>query len=107
MQLDLTWFALNILAIPLISAECKYIFNSTKYLITDSYNCLKANIIKINKCFKLWFRCLQAKAFNKSVNANINKQYKKEAAAKAIAKTDTLGDVNTQKAYRLESKKED
>ena len=78
MQLDFTRFALNILAIPLISAKCKWIFSSTKHLITNSYNYLKADIIKANKCLKSWFGRLEAKAFAKGVDLNIDEQYKED-----------------------------
>jgi len=67
------------LAIPLISAKCERIFSSAKHLVTDSRNRLKANIIEANKCLKSWFRRLEAKAFAKGINPNVNKQYKEEA----------------------------
>ena len=62
------------MAIPLISAKYKRVFSSAKYLITNSRNCLKADIIKVNKCLKLWFRRLEPGAFNKGNDSNINKQ---------------------------------
>ena len=62
------------LAILLISAKYKRVFSSAKHLITNSCNCLKADIIKANKCLKLWFGCLEPRAFNKGNNSNINKQ---------------------------------
>ena len=80
------------LAIPLISAECEYMFSSAKYLFTDPRNRLKADIIKANKCLKSWFRRPQVKAFKKGVNPNIDKQYKEEEAA-AKSETDTVGNT--------------
>ena len=62
------------LAILLISAKYKYIFSSAKHLITDSCNCLKADIIEANKCLKLWFGRLEPRAFNKGDNSNIDEQ---------------------------------
>ena len=85
-QPDLARFTLNMLAIPLMSAKCERVFSSAKYLITDFYNHLKANIIKVNKCLKSWFGRPQAKAFKLGVNPDVNKQYKEEAAAKAAIK---------------------
>src|SRR6266568_4523011 len=64
-QPDLARFALNILAIPLISAKCKCVFSFVKYLIINFYNCLKANIIEVNKCLKSWFGRLEPGAFDK------------------------------------------
>ena len=82
------------LAIPLISAKCERVFSSVKHLITDSYNCLKADIIKANECLKSWFRRLKAKAFQQGVNPNVDNLYKKEAAAKATTKAATKKDSN-------------
>ena len=63
LQLYLAHFILNILAIPLISVEYKRVFFLAKYLITNSQNCLKADIIKANKCLKSQFRCPILKLF--------------------------------------------
>src|SRR6266571_1430596 len=52
LQPKLARFAFDMLAIPFISAKCKQIFSSVKYFITDSYNRLKANIIKANEYLK-------------------------------------------------------
>ena len=62
------------LAILLISAECERVFSSAKYLITDSRNRLKADIIKANECLKLWFGCLEPGAFNKGNDSDIDEQ---------------------------------
>ena len=88
MQLDLARFALNILAILLINVECECVFSSTKYLITDSCNRLKADIIKANKCLKSWFGRLKPRAFDKGNNFDINKQEREEGeeAVKEIYK---------------------
>jgi len=67
------------LAILLISAKCKRIFSSAKYLVTNSRNRLKADIIEANECLKSWFGRPEAKAFAKGINPNINKQYEEEA----------------------------
>ena len=66
------------LAIPLISAKCERVFSSIKYLITNSCNCLKANIIKVNECLKSWFGRLEPRAFNKGDDSNIDEQEGKE-----------------------------
>ena len=73
-QPDLARFALDILAIPLMSAECKRVFSFAKYLITDSCNCLKADIIEVNECLKSWFRRLEPRAFDKGDDFDINEQ---------------------------------
>ena len=43
------------LAIPMMSAECKWVFSSTKHLITNARNHLNPDIIEANECFKAWF----------------------------------------------------
>jgi len=82
------------LAILLISAKCKKVFSFTKYLVTNAYNRLKANIIEANKCLKSWYRRLKPKAFEQSVNPNVDDLYKKEATAKAAAKAAAKKDSN-------------
>ncbi len=90
------------LAIPFISVKCEWVFSSVKHLIINSYNCLKANIIKVNKCLKSWYGHLEAKAFEQGVDPNVNDLYEEEAAAKAKAKAETTAkaaakkDSNTQ-----------
>ncbi len=96
-QPKLARFALNILAILFISSKCEWVFSSTKYLITDFYNRLKADIIKANKCLKSWYGCLEAKAFKQGVDPNINDLYKEEAAAKAKAKAEAVAEVAAKK----------
>ena len=85
------------LAIPLISTKCERVFNSIKYLVTNSRNCLKADIIEANKYLKSWYGRPKLNAFEQGVNPNINDLYKEElatktatkAAAKAAAKKDS------------------
>jgi len=55
LQPNLAWFALNMLAILLMSAECECVFSSAKHFITDPWNCLKADIFEANECLKSWF----------------------------------------------------
>ena len=76
------------LAIPLISAKCERVFSSTKHLITNSRNRLKADIIEVNKCLKSWYGRPEAKAFKQGVDPNVDDLYKEEAAAKAKAKAE-------------------
>lgn len=86
------------LAILLISVKYKRVFNSIKHLVTNSRNCLKANIIKANKCLKSWYGRPEAKAFKRGVNPNVNDLYKEEAKAKAKATAEAAAkkDSNTQ-----------
>ena len=63
LQPELARFALDMLAIPLISAKCERVFSSVKHLITDSRNRLKADIVEANECLKSWFGRPKAKAF--------------------------------------------
>jgi len=82
------------LDIPLISTKCERVFSSAKYLVTNSRNCLKANIIKANKCLKSWYGRPKPKAFKQGVNANVNNLYKEELTAKAAAKKDSNAQSN-------------
>lgn len=54
-QPDLARFALDMLAIPAMSAECERVFSSAKHLITDARNRLDPGIIEANECLKHWF----------------------------------------------------
>ena len=54
---DLARFALDMLAIPMMSAECERVFSSAKHLLTDDRNRLKPDIIEANECLKHWFGC--------------------------------------------------
>jgi len=54
-QPDLARFALDMLAIPAMSAECERVFSSAKHLITDARNRLNPDIIEANECLKHWF----------------------------------------------------
>lgn len=87
-QPDLARFALDMLAIPLMSAECERIFSSAKHLITDSRNRLKADIIEANECLRSWFGPPHAKAFAKGEDSD-DEQHEDTAAGKADAATAT------------------
>lgn len=54
-QPDLARFALDMLAIPMMSAECERVFSSAKHLLTDARNRLNPDIIEANECLKHWF----------------------------------------------------
>ena len=54
-QPDLARFALDMLAIPMMSAECERVFSSAKHLLTDARNRLNPDIIEANECLKYWF----------------------------------------------------
>ena len=78
------------------SAKYKRVFSFTKHLVINSHNRLKANTIKANKCLKSWYRCLKPKAFEQSVDPDIDDFYKEEAAVKAAAKAAAQKDSNAQ-----------
>jgi hypothetical protein len=54
-QPDLARFALDMLAIPMMSAECERVFSSAKHLLTDTRNRLNPDIIEANECLRHWF----------------------------------------------------
>ena len=84
------------LAIPLISTEYERVFSFVKHLVTDTRNCLKADIIKTNKCLKFWYRHLRPKAFEQSIDLDIDDLYKEELTAKAAVKAAAKKDSNAQ-----------
>ncbi|XP_073287672.1 uncharacterized protein [Primulina huaijiensis] len=51
-QPDLCQMALDLLAIPSMSAECERVFSATKILITDRRNRLKDDIIEACECLR-------------------------------------------------------
>ena len=54
-QPDLARFALDMLAIPMMSAECERVFSSARHLLTDARNRLNPDIIEANECLRHWF----------------------------------------------------
>jgi len=54
-QPDLARFALDMLSIPMMSAECERVFSSAKLLISDTRNRLSVDIIEANECLKAWY----------------------------------------------------
>lgn len=60
-QPDLAHFALDMLALPISSAECERIFSSAKLLITPSRSRLKSDIIEANECLRAWFAAEEEK----------------------------------------------
>src|SRR6266850_7931851 len=53
---SLSKMALDLLAIPAMSAECERIFSSTKILISDRRNRLKEDVIEANECVRYWIK---------------------------------------------------
>ena len=51
---NLTRIALDVLLIPLMSAECERIFSAAGYLINRRRSHLKENIIKASTCLRTW-----------------------------------------------------
>ena len=62
-------------------------------MVTNSCNCFKTDIIKY---LKFWYGRLKPKAFEQSINLNVNNLYKEEIAAKAAAKAAAKKDFNAQ-----------
>ena len=46
--------ALDLLSIPLMSAECKRVFSNAKTVITDQRACLKEDIIEASVILRQW-----------------------------------------------------
>jgi hypothetical protein len=51
----LSQMALDLLAIPAMSAECERVFSSAKKLITPARNGLQEDIIEASECLKAWW----------------------------------------------------
>jgi hypothetical protein len=45
---------LNIISIPVMSAECERVFSQGKLLITGQRNRLSADIIEATQCLRMW-----------------------------------------------------
>ena len=77
-----------------MSAKCERVFSSAKYLITNSRNRLKADIVEVNECLKSWYGRPKPKAFQWGVDPDVNDLYEEEAAVKAAAKAAAKKDSN-------------
>lgn len=53
---NLTSFALSILSIPAMEAECERVFSSAKLLIVDNRNSLDQAIIEAIECIRAWWK---------------------------------------------------
>jgi len=82
-QPDLARFALDMLAIPMMSSECERVFSSAKHLLTDARNRLSPDIIEANECLKHWFGLQKEESGQKSKVAA--KDQKAEASKEAAA----------------------
>jgi hypothetical protein len=51
---SLSQMALDLLAIPAMSAECERVFSSAKILISDHRNRLHDDVIEANECLRYW-----------------------------------------------------
>jgi len=55
-QPDLARFGLDMVSVPISSAECERIFSSAKLLITSSRNRLRPDIIEASECLRNWLK---------------------------------------------------
>ena len=94
------------LAIPLISAKCERVFSSAKHLVTDARNCLKADIIKANKCLKSWYKHPRPKALKQGVDPDVDNLYEEELTAKVAAKKDSNAQSNVDQEAGEEGEQE-
>ena len=88
-------------AIPLISAECEWVFSFAKYFIIDFCNHFKADIIKANECLKSWYGCLEAKAFKQDIDLDIDDLYDEKTVAKAKAKAEAVAEAAAKKDFNI------
>ena len=98
-QPDLARFALDMLAIPMMSAECERVFSSAKHLITDARNRLNPDIIEANECLKHWF--------GKPTEETDQKSGASEGAAATDQKSDVSEEVEATDTKDDESDVED
>ena len=52
----LSQMALDLLSIPLMSAECERVFSSAKNLVTDNRNTLKEEVIEASTLLRHWLK---------------------------------------------------
>jgi len=92
-QPDLARFALDMLAIPMMSAECERVFSSAKHLLTDDRNRLNPDIIEANECLKHWFGKPEEETDQKSkASEEATATDQKSEASEEVAVTDTKED---------------
>ena len=105
-QPDLARFALDMLAIPMMSAECERVFSSAKHLITDARNRLHPDTIEANECLKHWFgkpkeeACQKPKASGEAATADREPE---EEVAATETKKDDESDVEDGVVYDVDS----
>jgi hypothetical protein len=95
-QPDLARFALDMLAIPMMSAECERVFSSAKHLLTDTRNHLNPDIIEANECLRHWF------GKPEEDEADQGAEESKEATTKAMEESDMEDDM----VYEVDSDNE-
>ena len=64
MQPDLTWMALDALAVPVMSDEYKWLFSSAKLLLTDRHSWLRLDIIEASKYLQAWYEHPKCNTFD-------------------------------------------
>jgi hypothetical protein len=55
-QPDLARFALDMVSVPISSAECERIFSSAKLLVTSSRNRLRPDVLEASECLRNWLK---------------------------------------------------
>jgi hypothetical protein len=105
-QPDLARFALDMLAIPAMSAECERVFSSAKHLITDARNRLDPDIIEANECLKHWFGKPKEEKGSEENGSKGEKGPKSEVSEEVEAldiKKDYESDVEDEVIYEVDS----
>jgi hAT family C-terminal dimerisation region len=98
-QPDLARFALDMLAIPMMSAECERVFSSAKHLVTDSRNRLNPEIIEANECLRHWFGKLEPELQEPDSEAAAAEEDEMTTASNENYESDTVDDI----VYQLDS----
>jgi hypothetical protein len=65
-QTDLARMALDVLALPPMSDECRRLFSSAKLLLTDHRSRLRMDVIETSECLRAWYGRPEQKAFDDS-----------------------------------------
>jgi hypothetical protein len=95
-QPDLARFALDMLAIPMMSAECERVFSSAKHLITDARNRLYPDIVEANECLKHWYGKPEEEEADQEADAS-------EEAVAMKAKKENESDMEDDVDYEVDS----
>ncbi|KAL6406437.1 hypothetical protein AUP68_09231 [Ilyonectria robusta] len=106
LETDLARMALDVLAVPPMSDECKHLFSSAKLLLTDCRLRLRMDIIEASECLRAWYGRPERKAFDNSSIGLMEDEARDEAETSGLGaegKEDSGGDDGSEESNILEN----